>query len=113
MRKKIILFAVLFAVVGMLFAQSAQNRAMFIGTWRRLDYGSQNPATWIFSADGSLTINGTARRWALTENYFFLAMASQGNFDYAYQYEFSSDGRTLILYLPMSNYAQPICLIKQ
>ena len=108
MKKKIALLVVLFAVTSIVFAQSAQRRAQFVGTWSRVVFERDSPSTWIFNADGTLTMDGAARKWIITENYLFVAPWSQGGGGLLFEYELSSDGRTLIL-----KGSQNYCLVKQ
>ena len=96
----VLLFTVI--VGGMVFGQTAQVRAQFVGTWVRLDRNE----TWVFGSDGKLTVNGTERKWAITGGYFYYIT----NYAYCYSYEMSSDGKTLILF---GRWDDSYCLIKQ
>jgi len=101
------LFAFTFAAVLLVscFAQSANNQSAdsarrIVGTWDAIDSDGIYTA-WVFSADGTLTINGSfTYRYAATATQLVTAVIfANGSLDVPYfnDYSMSSDGRTLII----------------
>jgi len=95
--KKVFVFSILiFAFSGALFAQNANISQRIIGTWV-----DQKGKTWVFNANGNLTIGSDTRyKYGVTDTMLGITDYDYGNSDAStdiYYISISSDGKTLIL----------------
>ena len=97
--KKILVFSILIlAFSGLCFAQNANNEQRIIGTWVEQD----GRTTWVFNANGTLTQGSNEYKFVVTDTQ--LATFRDGD-THVYIISFSSDGRTLILFLGADRYS--------
>ena len=106
MRKTAILIVILLVFNGLCFAQSTGNENRIIGSWQQVF--TDSPETWVFNNNGMMTMAGTSTRYGITGTKIAIYMDGD---TVIFDYSISTDGRTLIITVPNSNFGY--CLTKR
>ena len=102
--------ALIFFIVGIVFfgscsaqsanAQNANNERRVIGTWDQIVTYRDSAQTWVFNANGTVTINSNNHKYAVTDTRLVIAyIDSDGDISRIsfYSYSISSDGKALLI----------------
>lgn len=77
-----------------LFPQAQNNEQRIVGTWAEENDGK----VWVFNANGTGTVDGTALKWGVAQNKIAIILNSE---TLIMDYTLSADGRILLISLTL------------